>query len=418
MIDDLENCGIRFVYFSPYSESVTKAYGKRLGLETDWNSCIILSPHQPPSAPHPDQAPNIIDPLPASQSFSDPKSKIPRGVHNIRPHLEGVDDIPLHISLFAECDTASVLEMLKIYTEYAEKVISIGSTLDWCNGKVFSNSLLSIGMEPAGLREATSQDRRLSTVQLSAALTSLHCPFVLPFDCSPYVLTEIIREARSLFDIARNVIWYRTCLVFGLVALAVVQGATVAVQDDGPMLIAGFATGMALFNFALFPASPYDPENLKRMPKTLWSREEWGRHVGYFSIRILISVASAATLGLISASSPALLLLGVVLWISAQSASFMHDHLPLWELGRPQGGRWAAVNGPGAGIAIAYFLHSAGWRGWGVGTVARLLKVLLCIASSVALHELVKTRWRVIFEREQKRAKLLFNTKLGMHSPV
>ncbi len=41
-IDDLEQAGIRFVYFSPLDQKSTKAFGDRLGLETDWNSCIFV----------------------------------------------------------------------------------------------------------------------------------------------------------------------------------------------------------------------------------------------------------------------------------------------------------------------------------------------------------------------------------------
>jgi hypothetical protein len=39
VIEDLGLAGIRFVYFSPSNERQTKAFGQRLGLDTDWNSC-------------------------------------------------------------------------------------------------------------------------------------------------------------------------------------------------------------------------------------------------------------------------------------------------------------------------------------------------------------------------------------------
>lgn len=42
-VEDLALAGIRFVYFSSAPERESKAYAERLGLEIDWNSCIILS---------------------------------------------------------------------------------------------------------------------------------------------------------------------------------------------------------------------------------------------------------------------------------------------------------------------------------------------------------------------------------------
>lgn len=43
-IEDLALAGIRFTYFSTAPERESKAYAEILGLEIDWNSCIILSP--------------------------------------------------------------------------------------------------------------------------------------------------------------------------------------------------------------------------------------------------------------------------------------------------------------------------------------------------------------------------------------
>jgi hypothetical protein len=42
-IEDLGLAGVRFVYFSHAPQRESKAYAERMGLEIDWNSCIILS---------------------------------------------------------------------------------------------------------------------------------------------------------------------------------------------------------------------------------------------------------------------------------------------------------------------------------------------------------------------------------------
>ena len=147
-IEDLGLAGIRFVYFSsaPERESkcellfsrcpiyqlfnsppfvtFSKAYAESLGLEIDWNACILLSPA------HGDE-PGYLD-------EHDVKARLPRGIENIRSHIEEVDDIPLHVGLFAECSPYSTREMVKIFQEYGEVVCCIGSSLGDMNEECFA----------------------------------------------------------------------------------------------------------------------------------------------------------------------------------------------------------------------------------------------------------------------------------------
>lgn len=102
------------------------AYAERLGLATDWNSCILLS-----SADSDDCGTGYL------QSH-DIKARLPRGIDKIRPHLENVDDIPLHVSLFAECAPEATREMIKIFQEYGEVVCCIGGALNAKNTASFA----------------------------------------------------------------------------------------------------------------------------------------------------------------------------------------------------------------------------------------------------------------------------------------
>jgi hypothetical protein len=117
-IDDLRSAGIHFTYFSKRTERQTKAFGERMGLETDWNCCISLADEEPE---------DITE-----------KSKMPRGVQNVRPHLEDVDDIPLRLPLFANCDPDSVTEMMKIFQENGEVVLSVGVSSHESNVPAFA----------------------------------------------------------------------------------------------------------------------------------------------------------------------------------------------------------------------------------------------------------------------------------------
>lgn len=125
-IEDLGLAGIRFVYFSPTAERESKAFAERLGLETDWNSCILLS--------NPDDE-NCGN---GYLQTHDIKAQLPRGIDEIRPHLEDVDDIPLHVSLFAECTPRAMKEMIRIFQENGEVVCSIGNALNTKNTESFA----------------------------------------------------------------------------------------------------------------------------------------------------------------------------------------------------------------------------------------------------------------------------------------
>ncbi|CAG8582984.1 9449_t:CDS:2, partial [Acaulospora colombiana] len=123
-IEDLKLAGIRFVYFSPTAERESKAYAIRLGLEISWNSCILLSSPD-------DESDGYLE-------SHDIKARLPHGTGEIRDHLRDVDDIPLHVSLFAECTPANTQEMIKIFQEYGEVVCCIGSALNSFNTPCFA----------------------------------------------------------------------------------------------------------------------------------------------------------------------------------------------------------------------------------------------------------------------------------------
>ncbi|KAI7868213.1 uncharacterized protein EV154DRAFT_432195 [Mucor mucedo] len=125
-IEDLGLAGIRFVYFSTTAERESKAFAERLGLETDWNSCILLS--------NPDDE-NCGN---GYLQTHDIKAQLPRGIDEIRPHLEDVDDIPLHVSLFAECTPRAMKEMIRIFQENGEVVCCIGNALNTKNTESFA----------------------------------------------------------------------------------------------------------------------------------------------------------------------------------------------------------------------------------------------------------------------------------------
>lgn len=76
------------------------------------------------------------------------RAKLPRGIENIRPHLENVDNVPLLVSLFTDCSAEATREMLGIMQSYGEIVVCIGSSASNANAEIFLQANCSIAIEP------------------------------------------------------------------------------------------------------------------------------------------------------------------------------------------------------------------------------------------------------------------------------
>ncbi len=185
-IEDLALAGVRFVFFSAAPVSESKAYAERLGIEMDWNSCIILSSN--------DKTPGYV-------AAYDMNARLPKGVENIRNHLQNVDDVPLHVSLFADCQRDSIFEMIKIFQENEEVVCVVGSSLNIDNLKSFAKVFMlkqanvSISIDPIYFSRQQF-DHPVSSILISAALNTSPCALSLAQDSSLYNITQVLREAR------------------------------------------------------------------------------------------------------------------------------------------------------------------------------------------------------------------------------
>ncbi|EPZ35375.1 Rho GDP-dissociation inhibitor domain-containing protein [Rozella allomycis CSF55] len=278
-IEDLGVAGIRFSYFSPVGERESKAFAEKLGLETDWNCCILLS------TPHEEYA-SQADYLDSSYI----KARMPRGVENIRNHLKTVDDIPLHVSIFAECKLENTKDMIKLYQEFGEVVCCVGSALHMDNASLFAVSDVSVAMEPLFMRPANIKKKEINSNVLSSALISLPSAMFMPFESSPYVLTEVIREARCLMQ-------------NGIQIFALFIGSQLSVSISNllcllltlPPCFTGYQIiWIQWFILPLLSLSliflPYDPNILKTIPvKNKNHLKDFFRFIWYFCLRFIPS---------------------------------------------------------------------------------------------------------------------------------
>lgn len=77
------------------------------------------------------------------------RAKLPRGIKNIEPHIQNVDNVPLLVSLFTDCLPEATQEMIEIMQKYGEVCVVMGSSANAnSNVQIFLQANCSIGCEP------------------------------------------------------------------------------------------------------------------------------------------------------------------------------------------------------------------------------------------------------------------------------
>ncbi|XP_062508635.1 transmembrane protein 94-like isoform X2 [Corticium candelabrum] len=163
LVEDLDGAGIRFVHFSSDSELTSKVFAAKMGLETGWNCHISLAEdrdqkQEPDSdgdecssgstSSRVDEMEELSEDTDFDTVFMNYKARLPRGIKQIRPHLENVDNVPLQVSLFTDCKPHATREMIEILQENGEVVCCIGSALNVENVPIFAQANVSFGLEP------------------------------------------------------------------------------------------------------------------------------------------------------------------------------------------------------------------------------------------------------------------------------
>ncbi|GMF12304.1 unnamed protein product [Phytophthora lilii] len=178
-IEDLNACGIRFVYFSPRNMRRSKLLAEKMGIETDWNCAISLRPLDS-DGPDPHR-------MTSNYSDWDVKARLPHGVEAIKRHLAEVDNVPLLVSLYTDSTPETISEMISIFQENHEVVMGVGSSLKESNAPLFSKADLAVAMQGgvhAFFDKPIPQGKELPVfsdedIQFSHILNTLACAFRL-----------------------------------------------------------------------------------------------------------------------------------------------------------------------------------------------------------------------------------------------
>lgn len=188
----------------------------------DFHSRIPLVPVPPPSLPQSYSAPYSVSTSSLSLSLTlyTVLGKSCRGIDEIRPHIEAVDDVPLLVPLFSGCTPASTASMIDIMQEHGRVVCCFGSSMNSFNAQAFAQADMSVAFDPlrspicfgmevdskplivnrgaasAALSEAV---RRTETTaeMIAAHFNTIPCSFCVSRDVD-FSLSILIRESRRL----------------------------------------------------------------------------------------------------------------------------------------------------------------------------------------------------------------------------
>ncbi|KAM7334585.1 hypothetical protein ACRRTK_007905 [Alexandromys fortis] len=461
LIDGLVNACIRFVYFSLEDELKSKVFAEKMGLETGWNCHISLTPNGdvpgseiPPSSPSHagslhddlnqvsrDDAEGLLlleeeghsDLISFQPTDSDipsfledcNRAKLPRGIHQVRPHLQNIDNVPLLVPLFTDCTPDTMCEMIKIMQEYGEVTCCLGSSANLRNSCLFLQSdvssdstvdgwifplLSSIALDPLypsrcswetfGYATSTTMAQAsdgLSPLQLSGQLNSLPCSLTFRQEETISIIRLIEQARHATYGI-------RKCFLF----LLQCQLTLVIIQTQHYFLLCfllkfSLTISSCLICFGFTLQSFCDSARARNLTNCssvmLCSNDD--RAPAWFgdfangllsaqkltaALIVLHTGEDAVSVGLLTANGEALRLLGQVVQTVVDLQLWTHRD-----------------------TRVHFGLEDVPLLTWLLGCLSLVLVVVT--NEIVKLHEI---RVRV---RYQKRQKLQFETKLGMNSP-
>lgn len=242
------------------------------------------------------------------------RAKLPKGIDQIRPHIENVDNVPLLVSLFTDCSPVTTYQMISIMQEYGEVVCVLGSGYNMDNMSTFLIADVSIGVEPLfpevcvaqavmqGDEEIVSNlsPKFLSPMSLAQQLITLPCSLTLHRE-DPICLYRLIMEARNIMASVRNSLQFLLCCTM---SLALVQ-LLASVLFLPPLLSSGQVVWLVFFVFPILSFSlmgvPLDPEVMRMASGKNLNLDK--RSVVYFLFCYLIKFTPSM-----------LLVIGIFIW--------------------------------------------------------------------------------------------------------
>ncbi|XP_063896687.1 transmembrane protein 94 [Helicoverpa armigera] len=197
------------------------------------------------------------------------RAKLPRGIENIRPHIEQVDNVPLLVSLFTDCTARSVQLMIQIMQDYGEVVCVMGSAANCLNMEIFMQADASIAVEPLypvlcqKMPPYQVPESCIGPIDLARALNSVPCSLSMTRDADVSLFT-LITMSRHYMTCLWNSTQFWICSVC---FIALLQVGSLCAFVPLSLSVGGALWGGAVCVPALAAAlafAPLDPALMQR----------------------------------------------------------------------------------------------------------------------------------------------------------
>ncbi|CAI5720805.1 unnamed protein product [Peronospora destructor] len=461
-IEDLNACGIRFVYFSPRNMRRSKLLAEKMGIETDWN-CAISLRSLDSDGPDPHR-------MTSNYSDWDVKARLPHGVDDIKRHLEEVDNVPLLVSLYTDSTPETISEMISIFQKNHEVVMGVGSSLKESNAPLFSKADLAVALQggvQAFFDKPIPRGKELSVfsdddIQFSHILNTLACAFHLrsaPDDARNRSLdsadskddvtkgaTAIVAHLLELIRLGRRVLTnsnqMNTFIFVSQLFIATIILASYAVPfPHAPQLS---CSSIFWLLWVLVPAlslsmlaSVSEKDIMKRTPRKNEEcdmEDDLPRLIVYFLMRhvpsVLLSIAvpRPATVAAAMDRAEAGMLLSIGICVVASSCGYLYRCESIFKVSPFQNIVWVTVASVllclqfilstlhagiiGAdGVLLWHFVSQGVPRVFWVLIVGVWPLVIICVDEAVKMYD------KRHLVRYNKFLRMQFDTRLGMWSP-
>ncbi|KAJ2945867.1 hypothetical protein O0L34_g4773 [Tuta absoluta] len=146
------------------------------------------------------------------------RAKLPRGIENIRPHIEQIDNVPLLVSLFTDCTARSVQQMIEIMQDYGEVVCVMGSAANCLNCDIFMQADASVAVEPLypvlcqKMPPYQVPEKCMGPIDLARTLNSVPCSLSMSRDAD-VSLFALITMSRHFTTCLWNAAQFWMCAV-------------------------------------------------------------------------------------------------------------------------------------------------------------------------------------------------------------
>ncbi|EZA54621.1 transmembrane protein 94 isoform X2 [Ooceraea biroi] len=399
------------------------------------------------------------------------RAKLPRGIDKIRPHIELIDNVPLLVSLFTDCNTTVTREMLHIMQDYGEVVCVLGSSANAENMPIFMQADAGVAVEPlhpqvcqkVPVLVPTTESQGISPVDLSRALNSVACSLSVKRE-DPVAIFHLIMEARHYMRSLWNCVQFWLCCTITLSftqALSAFLLLPPLFSVDQVIWLCCFIIPMLSISMI---ATPIDPTIMQRATGknqcivngqvalfVLWC---YGCKFLPTVITVILSqcvsfltlcpfyvpqnskclyiypdVPSQVPWGGWGARPNVILavqhfaLVLIVLHFITISIGFVHREYSIWKKHPANNCIWflsifivLCAQAVSSGIALCRFWREESKRIENFPIHVALF-FLLSVPLMFAVNELIKWQEIKVNVRYQKRARLEFGTKLGMNSP-